>query len=838
MLQSGSTSVAMKTGSPIIQAASRIVQNGLKRADLLIRNTVFPAEQSMKRLSKQEIADLADIFKEEVKMGKRFNGDNLASALSVKQLEAYVAMRRMFDDALDAQNAARLDKGKNPINPMEAYMSSRWQGDFRRPIYDKDGKLVWYLAANTKGGLETQTKALLKDFPDLVVDKKKDHVVRSTATKSDLESMYTKMLDLLGRDDPAIQKIKQAIEEQTVAQGEGMLGQEKHFKRKAGIRGFVGDRPGTNPVQEAVDMFRQQIQYAKNAYRWSEMQKAADEVKAITSDPRLQEQQPNNIKYIREYFKNAAGMGEGQMARLLDDTIRDGLGVSPTVVNNAVGDVKSFFILQKLAASTGYTAANLIQTSNVLPYLAQMFGAGFRGNPVSAVMLGVPEGMAMATWHYARKLGETPALPNQFMADAFKYAEDNGVISRSVYDESPIDTNSGVVGATGRVAGQTMVIPEAVVRSIGFMTYANMLKSSGKFKNQSELFQKAEEYVNMSLVDYRETERPLMFSKAGMVGNFLNTLQTFPISFYNQYAFMAKQAREGNPWGLATMLAVHYSVAGVMGVPGFDDAEKLYKWMRDNALPTETWAKVMKSPFFADPKLWMMENMGKESVYGMLSEKTGIGLTSRIAAPGGGAMLQSPAGPITDIASQIGNVAKLAIDPTNKEKWAQVGMSSAPVGLQGLLETRDFMKDYTFVERSDGTKVFMKTKDIADRKGGYARTPQEVQMRAWGLRSQKEVVERDVSYATSSALQTQAKKSGELIDRYYSAIRRGDTKKANELNELYIDLTGSDGIKDRDLENQIKEEFMTDVERSNSAINTINKAKAMARMNKILENSK
>ena len=407
------------------------------------------------------------------------------------------------------------------------------------------------------------------------------------------------------------------------------------------------------------------------------------------------------------------------------------------------------------------------------------------------------------------------------------------MIARSVYDESPIDASFGVVGGVANMAAKTMTIPESFVRSVAFMSYANMLKSSGKIADPGKMFQMAEEYVNKSMVDYRETERPLMFSKAGAVGNFANTLQTYPISFYNQYAYMAKQAIEGNPWGLGAMLAVHYGVAGAMGIPGFDDAEKIYKWMRDNALPTDTWAEVMKSPFMSDPKLWMMENMGNASVYGLLSDKSGIGLTSRVAAPGAGAMLQSPAGPITDIAGQVANVAKLAVDPLNKEKQAQVAMSSLPVGLQGLLETQDFMKDYTFVERPDGTKVFMKTKDIADRKGGYARTPEEVKMRAFGLRSQKEVVERDVSYATTSALQTAAKKSGELIDRYYSAVRRGDTKKAKELGKLYVDLTGKE-IQDRDMENQIKEEFMTDVERSKSAIETVRKAQAIARMNKLL----
>ena len=37
-----------------------------------------------------------------------------------------------------------------------------------------------------------------------------------------------------------------------------MLAQEKHFKKKANIRGFVGDRPGTEgSVVEARKMFQQ-----------------------------------------------------------------------------------------------------------------------------------------------------------------------------------------------------------------------------------------------------------------------------------------------------------------------------------------------------------------------------------------------------------------------------------------------------------------------------------------------------------------------------------------------------------------------------------------------------
>lgn len=830
-MQSGATSAAMKTGSAAIKAASEIIQNGIKRGEQSIRTYVFPAEQSLRLLSKNELTTLKDVFMEEGKSGQRFDADLLESTLSIKQLEAYVNMRNMFDDTLAAQNAARVAKGQEPITANEAYMASRWEGDFRRPVYDytldKNGNkqfdaegnpkthLVWYLASNSKLGLEYQSKHLLKEFPDLVIDAKKDHTVRSTTGKTDLQSMYTTMLDLLGRDDPAIAKIKQAIEDQTSAEAQTTLSQEKHFENKAGIRGYVGERPGHSGTREALAMFQQQVQYAKNAYKWSEMQKAADDIKGIVSDKGLQEQQPNNVKYIREYFKNAIGHGEAETMRSLEDSFRNGLGVSPKVVNEAIGDLKGVFILQKLGVSAGYSMANFIQASNTIPYLMDLRAKGFKGNPVTALAVGVPGGLAMTASHYLKSLGGeyVSLLPNQFFKDAFQYAENNGVTSRSIYDEGPLSGSFGGISRVGELMGKTMTAPEVMVRSVAFMSYAQMLKDSGKFTDQNKMFQKAEEYVNMSMVDYRETERPLIFSKMGGAGNFLNTLQTYPMSFYNQYAYMAHEAFSNkNPTPLVVSLALQGAIAGAMGVPYTEDAYKLFMFIKDNMVSTGTWAKMKDSPLLSDPKLWMMETLGKGSVYGALSENTGLGLTSRVAAPGVGAMLQSPVGPAVDIAGQIGALGSAVMEPTNAQKWAQVGIKSIPTGLQGLFETAPFMKDHTFVERPDGKKVFMKTSDLAAREAKYARTPEEVAMRKWGLRSQKEVVESDVTYATEHANQVLKERSGKLVGEYYDAVRSGNREKAAARMKLYTELTGKE-ISDVQAEQELRKEFLTKSER-------------------------
>ena len=839
-LQSGATSAAMKTGSAAIKAASEIVQNAVKRADLAVRNAIFPAETALKRLSKADITELAEIFKNEMTLGKRFDADILMQNLTTKQLDAYTHMRDMFDKSLAAQNEARLAKGQDPISPNEAYMASRWSGDFRRPVHDANGKLVWYLAADSKVGLEAQTKALLKEFPTLVIDKAKDHQVRSTIGKTDLQSMYTTMLDILGRNDPAIDKIKAALEDQTTAETEMLRGQEKHFERKGNIRGFVGDRPGMNPGKEAIAMFEQQIQYAKNAFTWSEMQKAADDIKGIVSNPDLQAQQPNNVKYIREYFKNAIGHGEAKVMRALDDTMREGMGVSPKVLSEAVGDIKSFFIMQKLAASAGFALSNVIQSTNVIPYLADLHAQGYKGNAAKALGVGYSTGLMMAVSHYLKASGGeyVNKLPNQFLKDAIQYAEDNGVTARSIYDESPLGASFSTASQIANVAGKTMTIPETWVRSTAFMTYAQMLKDSGKYSDMSKLFQHAEELVNASMVDYRQTEKPLIFAKGGTLGNFLNTLQTYPMSFYNQYSYMVGQASNGNVLPLVAMVALQGAIAGAMGVPYAEDVYKAFKYVKDELVPTSTWKDMQDSKFLSDPKLWVMETLGNGTLYGALSDLFGLGMTSRVSAPSAGAMLQSPLGPITDLYKQGKSVGSALIDPTNPTKWAQAGMNVVPTGLSGLLETAPFMKDHTYIVKPNGEKVFMKTSDLAKRDASVSRTPEEVGIRKFGLRSQREVVEKDVKYMTDTANTVAKDRAKDLVEKIYNSARNGDAKKTKELTSLYTRLTGKE-LTDEQIDRQVKQEYLTGFQKSANKENmTPQEAINFARMRSILENSK
>lgn len=832
---SGSTLEAMTRNSALVRDVSRTVQNAIKRADLYTRETVIPVENAFRRLSMKAVEDLAKVFKWEADNHKLMTAEQLeASGMTEKQMAAYADMRKLNQDTLTVQNEARERLGLTPISNKEYHVASNWRGDYRQPVYDKQGKLVWYLAATSKMGLSKQAKALMKTHPDLVIDPKKGHVAKSGGAKNDVQMMYSTMLDVLGRDNPAVQAMKEAYEAAVATETSSALGQTKHAEHKADIRGFVGDRPGFSAKTEAFEMFQEQIQHAKNAYKWSALQEAGGKLKEVFSNEELAVQQPKNMEYAKDYYQNALGHGTAKWVAAAENAFRE-LGVSPAVVDKAIGAGKSVFITQKLAASAGYTAAGLLQTLIIIPHLIDQLVKG-GGNPLTALPLGMLSGITMGTGHYLNKLGGSfdkvlkgmdSVQSIRFLDEAFKYAEDNGVTSRSIYDENPINQR-GVVSKAMEVAGKTMTVPETYVRSAAYMSFVHMLKDSKKFKTNAEVFQRAEELTNASMVDYRASERPMGFANMGVAGNALNTLQTFPINLYNQYRYFTKEAARGNVAPLIAMLSLQYAMAGAMGLPGFNDMDKLFGWAKEK-LPDSAWAKVKDF----DPKIWMIENLGESSVYGALSTESGVSMTNRLSAPGLGDMAVSPLAPGADLLKQAGNVASAVGDPMDPTKRAQAVHSITPTGLQGAVETKLFPEQFS-VDRPDGSKLWKKASDLSSRQGQYVRTPKEEQLRTMGLRSQREVLSNELGYKTRDMDRQVKDRSKSLVDKYYSAVRNGNMKRADEINTLYTKLNGSEITREH-VETQMMDEYTSTLEKSSIAAKKIEALKGMARVNKIMK---
>ena len=831
LAEAGSELTAVKRDSPLIRYATDFVKEPLKRAEQRVIKMITGhngVEKHLRRLPTEELVSLSELFKDEMFGRRTFTKDQLdSSGFTSKQVEAYLKMREVFNDTYNVQNESRLKQGKEPITKLEYYSASSWQGDFRMPVYqtvlDKDGnpkikddgtlqkRLVWFLASDTKVGLNNQLKALQKSHPDLEAGK--SFVKKSLRNSGDIESAYSLMLDVLDRNDPVVQKIQQIYELNKSNEANATLNQKVHFEDKGNIRGFIGDRPGMDKKKEALAFFQSQINYAKSAYRWAALQEASESLKPILSNAELNEKQPNNMKYLKEYWSQAVGMNESTVSKALNDALTD-TGISAHFAQKAVGGVKGWFILQKLAFNTGFVASNVIQSLNVLPHLADLYYKGIKHNPAVSLGSGLIGGQVMAFSHllttYGRDAqgeGRLKAFP-QFYQDAIKYAEENGVTSRSIYDESPIESSHSALGAVTNVAAKSISIPEIFVRSFAFMTYADALRQSGKYKDMKQLFMEAERKVNQSMVDYRDTERAMFFSKAGTIGDILNTLQTYPINYWQQQNYFIREAMKGNTLPLVSSLMLQGGLAGVMGIPFAQDIEKGITLVKD-LLPTGMWMKVRGF----DPKLWALENLGEAGVYGPLSSMSGVALTSRTQAPSGVEMIQAPGGPFVDAVKQVGSVGSALMDPTNSTKWAQAAMDIAPTGMSGALETGPLREMLSSQRADQGTgkptvRSYIKPSDIAAREGSVTRTPEEESLRNLGLRSQREAVEKDLNWTLRRMENQDQKRSKSMVESYYDAVRRGDTADAKKYAEWYTKITGS-SINDAMFEGQLMREKLT-----------------------------
>ena len=835
MAESGATSAAMNRRSTLVQGASEFVQNAGKRADYNIRNIVLPLEDVTRNLSNAEIYTVSKLLLAQSMAKDAFDPQVLKDNLSADQLIAMERFKAMTDLAFEKQNKALQEMGEAPMTKEEYYASSRWQGEFRLPVRDKNGKLVWYLAANTKWGLKRQLAKLQERYPEYTADLKDIHSPGNMGG-ADAVLAYRTAKRILGENDPAVKALAEYVENTVMKDSMEALAQSKHFETKTGVRGFVGDRFWKDQEKEAVEFMRQQITYAKNGFKWAELQTAGEKIKKLISDEAMNLNQPNNVEYIRDYYKANIGQGEAKITRALNNAIRD-MGFSPNSISNTIGGVKTFFILQKLAGSLPYMAANAIQLTWIAPYLADMRAKGYKGNPLTAMAMGAYMGFPVAAGHWAKVLGAEINNPmGAFYKEAIQYAEDNGITSRSSYDESPIGRRDNLaLRGVDAVAKVSMAVPESYVRSAAFMAYVQMLKDSGKFTDNIKLFQKAEEYVNKSMVDYREGERPLMFAKMGFMGNLANTLQTFPVSYYNQWRYMIKEASKGNVMPAIIAAVLQYGLAGAMGMPGVQDLDTLYQKFKEFVASTkpEIWAKIKDHEFLRDPKVWLLKNGGETALSGWLSEFTDIAMSSRLGAPVLGDMATSALGPMSDLAGQAGNVASAVMDPTNPTKLAQVAMSSAPVGAQGIVEQKVIPR-YTGNQQADGTRDVFKSTDLASRDKVYERNEWDQQIRNWGFRSNREAITKDLEYRDRFNAQLSRDAATKISQRFYTAMVTGNKEKMKEAQQTYVSLTGRP-ITREVLRRHFKDEFQTEFEQLKSTQRTVEAVKRVKQMNEALD---
>lgn len=682
--------------NPAMYAIGQWFTNARKRAELYDQVALKPLEKDiMKSVRKGEAASVMAVMKEESYAKMRLTPEELSEVLSPAQVVVYNKLRAEFDAALAIQNKALNENGHKSITPHEAYISSRWGGQWRTKVVDKEGNVVWWIAEKTKAKAQHALEYLKANHPDLDYAKSKVEYKNKSMGSEGKETLqgYREMLKVLDEDAPLTKKLQELYEKKLEQEGYRSHGHDKHFEPKGGTKGFHGERPWVNTEADVKAFFESQLSYLRESHLWAEQQTAVSNTKKMLYDKELQDSHKNTLDWVRETARNEIGSDTAQWVRSLEHKLFKTLGLDPSVANHGISTAKGYFYSTKLGFfNAPFALMSVVQPVFTIPHHMRLTERGFDHNPAKTMF----DSLTMTAATILPKLAgdaslgmvkgkPVQAIP-QLYKDAFKYMEANGIVNLNQYSDVGHITRSPAMSRAMDVMNYSITAPEKIARTTAFMGYVSHLNQSGKFKGDDVgLFQKAEELTNLSMANFKHTERAPAFNKAGMAGNALVTLQTFKINQLNQLRDFWKGGSLGESRKpFYAMLATQITMAGMMGLYGVEQAEWMWKWLKKGMNEAGIYDEDLME---FSPKKWMLENMDSLMSMGVMSQIMG-GKDYHSRMDQGTILDPTFAGMmpfVSDIVEQGKDVLTFAADPTS-EKFDRALYSVTPSSLKGVVE--------------------------------------------------------------------------------------------------------------------------------------------------------
>jgi hypothetical protein len=489
------------------------------------------------------------------------------------------------------------------------------------------------------------------------------------------------------------------------------------------------------------------------------------------------------------------GFGTSKVFDLAENAIAKSMGISPAHLDKILGTSKSIFYITKLGMlNLPFTAAQLIQPIFTAPYHSVLTKEGFDHNPAKSGLEGLSNTASFSMVHMLRMVGKNEAADgilsrmDPLFRDASLYAEQNGVIDVNQFSDIRDLERPNAVRVAEQWAGANIKASEQLARTNAFMTFVSHLDQSGKFANTFEgrmaLFQKAEEATRFTMVDYNPSERALIFSKAGITGNALSTLQTFKLNQLNQMVKYIDELRNGNPVPALTFFGLYYMMGGLTGFVGIEDADAMYEMLK-GLLTDQQIADLPKGIREFGVKKAIMEAPELVSM-GPVSTLTGTNIYSRFDSSNilplestFGDSLASLFPFAKDQIAQVGGVKNLFSSDPNKRLAG--GYAVMPSAAKGLYE--NMAPGFTTPEGVVG-------KGTNPAEGEYTRTPAEQELRNYGFKSTQEARTRELNFRDQKIQKDMAQRRSNIAEKIGNQILYGSIDNLEDSVQAYIKLGG------------------------------------------------
>jgi hypothetical protein len=779
----GIRTVRVANNNPLIAFGQEKISKMVTEADKDARDYITSSDgvgPVWEKLSGSEKVELHRILKAGDAEQRRFTSEELAEAgYSKNQIDFMEKFYKMEDYELDLWNEQRLSIGMEPVKARQGHFRSVFKGDFWSLVMEKgeDGnpRIVGFVGTDTKMGYNKVVEDLKAKNPALTFTPMKRRGLSGSYRRSDLAQGMSEIMEWLGKNDPRMEQIRQAIQQITVQNADAWMGADLHALNKKGIWGNEGNKPWSKDEfkasNEAMKAYLTSWEEAVLSHRNLGVNA---QLTALMQNPEVHAKWPNAVEYMNKYTKHMTGTYTSQLAATLNNAIDL---TTKAVSFGQLGPSASRGAINQFTKRMGQLTqgfGNLIYMNmQFLQPFMTAFPEMYRAGNSVEIGASLNQGFVDAITYVRKNLGEGVNLTDN-QKEMFKYAEDRGLLTFSEFDDVSRVTQSKIGRATDTAIDINRRAGELATRPSVFFTFVDLLRKHETIP-EAEILDTAYNLTQYSMTDYAPTERPLMYRDLGVAGQLAGSLAQFKHSYVNQMAQWIKESPKKPQMLLAGLTAVAV-LAGYRGLPGYDDLDSLVKFVTNKfGGEQKNIAQIVAENA---PEWVSME----APAFGAASAMSGVNISSRL----GSAQLL-PETPLEAVSPYMGKAAKIVEHAgqlgTNPRAAQNLGIELAPSSIRGYLEDK-------YSTSPEGMLINKRGQNE------YQRSEFDRGVRKFGLQSLEEFQARDKVYQGTTNRQAdadrRAKITGEVV---LKATQLGkDWIKSDEFRKLkneYIQRGGN-----------------------------------------------
>jgi hypothetical protein len=662
--------------------------------------------------------------------------------------------READESLLGMQHQMAEQLGMKPTDRRVGHFPGIFMGSYKALVTRKKGKhteVLGVATADTQAQLKLAIEHMKKEFPDAVITEQPRPSMGTFSHNnkyySDLFTGWKQVLELLGREDSRFADVQEIVNKALMDANNKLFAFNVHELSKKGVVGNEGNKPWLNKDKNAEDAFKALVRYFEEGSMHHALQVPLKQVKDVMQAPETQHM-PNTMKYLTDYVNKVQGRDVNDLGAAIntiidqpfkfmphiswdkDGKVRAGVGVGPAVPLRMAGALKNNMSQLYMGwLNWAFTAAQFAQPMQTgLPFM--QIAAGRIGASPERVVKSLGKGAAQFIGAFTESVaGKKFNGVDPLMREAFQYARDRGLFEFSEIEKAYQGTQGTLSRNKDRIAEANMKLGEQATRTPMFMSFADLLVDAGMEKRKA--FEIAENLTQAAMIDYHQWERPMMYSKLGVLGGFAAGLTTFKHGLASQQVYLAKQGiKPAAGKRSEALLPILYSagammaLAGITGMPFYTEFDTVFKAITGHLYGEP---KTIREAVLANNPEWVNS--------GIVSAATNMNWQSKFSSadmiPDNTFKALSPH---LEGAYRIGKAGVEMVTEQDTQAVRNFATAATPSGWKGVTENALSKDEQGNLIGKDG-------------KPSIYRTPDEWEVRKWsGMRSQREALEREQTW--------------------------------------------------------------------------------------------